>query len=176
VSRFPNSPRSLLIASAAVLGLLLTAQGLSTLPAAAAGGADSSTGGTGPVRAWVRLHDVVFLSLQTDLKSVSAEDGNGSTSAITAACQQLEVDLATIRRVPPIPSAAAERHWKLALADFGHGATACVQGILRNNQGTLSRSGPLLRSGVVQVDDVLASLKRFETPARARRMIPRDPG
>jgi hypothetical protein len=145
-----------------LLGLLLAVLGPATLAAAAAGRADPGTGGASTVRTWVRLHDVVFLSLQTDLKTLSADDGNGSTSAITAACQQLEVDLTTINRVPPIPSATAERHWKVALSDFRQGAADCVQGILRSSQGMLSKSGPLLRSGVVQVNDVLATLKRFD--------------
>ena len=164
--RFPHSRRGpLAVLPPAVLGLLLAVPGPSAPPAVAAGRTVRATGATNTVRGWVRLHDVVFLSLQTDLQSVSAEDGNGSTSAITAACQQLEADLATIKRVPPIPNAAAEGHWKRALTDFGHGATDCVQGILRNDQGLLSKSGPLLRSGVVQVNDVLATLKRFETSA-----------
>jgi hypothetical protein len=141
-----------------VLGLVLALLGVRG-PAGAAGHASAGSPNSSAVRSWMKLHDVVFLSLQTDLKTLSTDDENGSTTAISAACQQLEADLTTITHVHAIPDGTAERHWRLALSDFRQGAGDCVRGILRNN-GTLEKnSGPLLRSGVSQVNDVLSVLK-----------------
>lgn len=129
-------------------------------PAGATGGPTSSSRTSSALRSWIKLHDVAFLSLQTDLEAVSTDDDNGSTTAISAACQQLEADVATIARIPPIPDRAAQRHWTAALRDFRRGALDCVQGIVRDNQAMAVDSGPLLRSGVGQVNAVLAALKK----------------
>jgi hypothetical protein len=114
---------------------------------------------TSSVRSWLRLHDAVFFSLQTDLQVISTDAANGSVTAITAACQQLSADLGTIRRLPPIPDRLIERNWSKALRDFERGASDCVQGIVKDHPRLARRYGSLLRSGVKEVDMALASLR-----------------
>lgn len=158
-----SGPRT--VVAVAVLGLLLVLFGPWAALDAAAGAASHSSSGSrasGALRSWMKLHDVVFLSLQTDLRSLSTVDANGSTTAITAACQQLEADLATITHLPPIPDTAPERHWHQALSDLARGAADCVQGIVGSNETVERRAAPLFRSGVSQVNDVLAALKSAE--------------
>lgn len=123
--------------------------------------AQASEAGTRPSAAtvsWLRLHDVVFLSLQTDLEAISKADDDGAVSAIVTGCQQLGADLGTIRRVPPIPDPAIQRTWAAALGSFRAGANDCVRGLVDNDPALTSRYGRLLRTGVDDVNRVLAAL------------------
>jgi hypothetical protein len=138
-----------------VVAVFLVVLAASGRPASAA---SSTKARSGAVHSWLRRHDIVFVSLQTDLKVISTADANGSTPPIVAACQQLSADLGTIRRVPAIPDAAVERDWAAALRDFRQGADDCVQGVLHGNGTLADRSGSLLRAGVSEVDEVLADL------------------
>jgi len=132
--------------------LSLAATSVPPVPAAATTQPSSAVG------TWLRRHDVVFLGLQTDLRVISTADANGSTTAIVAACQQLSADLATMRRLPPIPERGVEQNWSGALGAFRQGAEDCVHGVVDDVPTLDRRSGGLLKTGVADVDKVLAAL------------------
>jgi hypothetical protein len=172
-SRPDSTPASTATAARALLRHLAGARrllGLGLAILAAAGvfswvlipSAQASGAGTKPSAAtvsWLRLHDVVFLSLQTDLKAISRADDRGAVSAIVTGCQQLGADLGTIRRVPPIPDASIQRTWAAALGSFKAAADDCVRGLVDNDRALAARYGRLLRAGVADVDRVLAALR-----------------
>ena len=86
------------MATAAVLGVGAAAAAPHAAPAA--------------VRSWLAYHGSVFSSLSADLKTVAAAGDNGSVGSITAGCDQLAADTATIEGLPPIPVARIQGRWR----------------------------------------------------------------
>ena len=174
--RRPSSPRRG-AALAAALFVSAAGAGFGAAGAAAAATANktvaaSSTTATIPattngastttVRSWLAYHGSVFASLKIDLETVTAAGDNGSVRSITAGCDQLGADTATIEGLPPIPVAHVQGQWRAALADFARAAGDCVEGLTHNDTRLSDRYKPEVESGIAGVNRVVRELKKLE--------------
>jgi hypothetical protein len=117
---------------------------------------------TTTVRSWLAYHGSVFASLKIDLETVTAAGDNGSVSSITAGCDQLGADTATIEGLPPIPVAHVQGQWRAALADFARAAGDCVEGLTHDDTRLSDRYKPEVESGIAGVNRVVRELKKLE--------------
>jgi len=113
------------------------------------------------VRSWLAYHGAVFASLKTDIETVAAAGANGSVSSITAGCDQLAADTATIEGLPPIPVAHIQGQWRAALADFARAAGDCVEGLTHGDARLSDRYKPEVESGIAGVNKVVRELKKL---------------
>jgi hypothetical protein len=175
VVRGPSSIRgaaaltAALLLGAAVIGSSVGARvaGAATKPAHA-----SSTTTTEPapanaapdttVRSWLAYHGAVFAGLNADLESVTAAANKGSVSSVTAGCDQLAADTATIEGVSAIPVARIQAQWHSALADFERAAADCVEGLTHGDARLSDRYKPEIESGITGVNRVVRELKKLE--------------
>lgn len=127
-----------------------------TTEAAASSGAPDTT-----VRVWLAYHGSVFASLKADLETVTAAANNGSVSSITAGCDQLAADTATIQGLAPIPVAHIQGQWRAALADFARAAGDCVGGLTHNDSRLSDRYKPEVESAIAGVNKVVRELKKL---------------
>jgi len=175
VVRRPSSPRR---GAALAAALLVSAAGAGFDAAGTAAAATAnktvptSTTTTNPatpngastttVRSWLAYHGSVFASLKIDLETVTAAGDNGSVRSITAGCDQLGADTATIEGLPPIPVAHVQGQWRAALADFARAAGDCVEGLTHNDTRLSDRYKPEVESGIAGVNRVVRELKKLE--------------
>ena len=173
--RRPSSPRR---GAALAAALLVSAAGAGFDAAGTAAAATAnktvptSTTTTNPatpngastttVRSWLAYHGSVFASLKIDLETVTAAGDNGSVRSITAGCDQLGADTATIEGLPPIPVAHVQGQWRAALADFARAAGDCVEGLTHNDTRLSDRYKPEVESGIAGVNRVVRELKKLE--------------
>jgi hypothetical protein len=114
------------------------------------------------VRLWIKAHEAVFTSLQTDIKAVAASIQNGSITKITSDCDQLAADVGTASLVPHIPDSEIQSRWSAALHDFGVAASDCTRGVIQNNSRLTAEYGPKVQAGIKQTDAVLDALDKLK--------------
>jgi len=113
------------------------------------------------VRSWLKYHEAVFTSLETDIRVLAAGIQNGSIVKITSDCGQLGADVATASHVAPIPDASVQRQWSAALQDFGVAATDCTRGVTEANTRLTDQFRPKIEAGITLANEVVGALKKL---------------
>jgi hypothetical protein len=117
-----------------IVGIVIGIASSAPSPTSNAVGTTKSIPASPPtLRSWMEAHDGIFQTLANDTQAVQTatqstlvEEGN--FSQVQMACKQLQADVTTFERLPPIPQAEDQGDWGGVLGSANAGAQACIMG------------------------------------------------
>ena len=108
----------------AVVGGTLVANALTT----------NNSGSDQDMANWMSSYGPTYLAVSHDTEAVNEAT---TSSAVRAACVQLQGDVRTARSNPPMPLSSLQAQWSTIVSDLSTTANDCITGIDEQNRGLL---------------------------------------
>jgi hypothetical protein len=90
-------------------------------------------------------------SINSDMTNLNNAEHSNNTSAMTAACQQLKADAASILQLPTYPTDTAQQDFSGGATTMQQGATDCISAVGQNSGSLFTQAVQEINSGHSQV-------------------------